>query len=426
MRRCPAGVTLAVAGVLGLAACAVAPVAVEAGRAVQGDAPTSDDDLERAWSAPPGSAAASPEISVRDSPKPVDHRTPFREALSTAQAALGARRFDDARGAVRTALAKSAPLPPEERDLAWALAFKVEHTAADAARTRELALEWRRACVTGPCRSRAVAALAQIAGQAPLAKRLREAEACLTQAERARVVPPCLARVSDPTGDDVFAARVALVRAWGEKVEARRTAALLRVEASCTTSPGCLGVRRAALAKLASRALETDPQLAVKYLVRDGQLLASQVSPELQAWARTSELDAACARLDARAGAGACRALERQLSGGWTFRDYSLEHAGEGLTPDRVRMVNEHYAPLLQACLTEQARRLTPPDAQTFELRWTVHNDGRVRDAHLRPDLDQLPLAKCLRAQFSSWRYPRFEGELQNIEQAFTVTANRR
>jgi hypothetical protein len=137
-------------------------------------------------------------------------------------------------------------------------------------------------------------------------------------------------------------------------------------------------------------------------------------------------LDAACSRLDARAGAGACRALERQLSGGWTFRDYSLEHAGEGLTPERVRVVNEHYAPLLQACLTEQARRLTPPDAQTFELRWTVHNDGRVRDAHLQPDLDQLPLAKCLRAQFSSWRYPRFEGELQNIEQTFTVTANRR
>jgi hypothetical protein len=80
----------------------------------------------------------------------------------------------------------------------------------------------------------------------------------------------------------------------------------------------------------------------------------------------------------------------------------------------------------LQDCLAEQARRMTPPDAQRFDVRWVVVNDGRVAEAHLRRDLDDVPLAHCLRAQFAAWRYPRYEGEYQHVEQSFTVTATER
>jgi hypothetical protein len=141
---------------------------------------------------------------------------------------------------------------------------------------------------------------------------------------------------------------------------------------------------------------------------------------------RPGQLEELCAKLDASAGAGSCRKLEKELTGGWTFRDFSKERGGAGLTGEQVKLVNAHYAPLLQECLTEQARRLTPPDAQEFEVRWSVSNDGHVRDAHLRKDLDELPLAECLRRQFSFWRYPRFEGELQHVQQRFTVTASTR
>ena len=111
------------------------------------------------------------------------------------------------------------------------------------------------------------------------------------------------------------------------------------------------------------------------------------------------------------------------MLGRWTFHDYSREPAGQGLSADQVRTVNEHFAPLVQECLAEQARRMTPPDAQRFEVRWVVFNDGRVGEAHLRKDMDEWPLAKCLRAQFNAWRYPRYEGEYQHVEQSFTVTA---
>jgi hypothetical protein len=69
---------------------------------------------------------------------------------------------------------------------------------------------------------------------------------------------------------------------------------------------------------------------------------------------------------------------------------------------------------------------MTPPDAQRFEVRWVVVNDGRVAEPHLRRDLDEIPFAKCVKAQFAEWRYPRYEGEYQNVEQSFTVTATER
>jgi len=138
-------------------------------------------------------------------------------------------------------------------------------------------------------------------------------------------------------------------------------------------------------------------------------------------------VDEACAKYDAAAGAGACRALEKELTGGWTFRDFSKDkRVGTELSAEQVRQVNAHYAPLLQECLAAQARRLVPPDEQVLELHWVVHPDGRVRDAHLRADLDASPAADCLRAQFATWRYPRFDGELQHVTQTFTVTATTR
>ena len=134
-------------------------------------------------------------------------------------------------------------------------------------------------------------------------------------------------------------------------------------------------------------------------------------------------LDQTCVSYDTAHSSGSCRALERKVLGRWTFHDFSKEQGRDGLSADQVRMVNEHFAPLLQECLAEQARRMTPPDAQRFDVRWVVFNDGRVGEVHLRKDLDESLLARCLRTQFNGWRYPRYEGEYQNVEQSFTVTA---
>jgi len=140
-------------------------------------------------------------------------------------------------------------------------------------------------------------------------------------------------------------------------------------------------------------------------------------------WARTPEWDAACRAYEEKAGAGAGRAMEQRLLGTYVFTDFSRRTSGDGLDGDTVRTVNAHYEPLLQPCLAEQARRLVAPDAMEFMVYWMVFNDGRVGEVHLRRDLDETPLAKCLKGSFSDWRYPRYQGEWQHVEQKFMVRA---
>lgn len=347
--------------------------------------------------------------------------------MAATQSASAARRQGEAREQARVAITESTTLGADERDAAWALAVKVE---PDPAAARAVCLEWRAACQTSPCRLKALGALGRLTGFAPLAKRLIEGEQCVSQAEKAGSPTPCLARALDPTEDEVFASRLAFVKALGERDPQRRAAALRHVETSCRSAPGCLSVRRAILAKLAAAAAEADDaEGVVKAWLKEGQVAAALGPPELATWARHTSLDAACVRYEQKAGAGACRKLEKQVTRTWTFRDFSKDSAGQGLRAELVRQVNEHYAPLLQECLSEQAQRMlegASSDAARYEVHWTVQNDGRVRDAHLRRDLDQTPLARCVRAQFSSWRYPRFEGEFQNVEQSFVVTATAR
>jgi hypothetical protein len=399
-----------------------------------------DDDLEKAWAPTPEPkppAEPSADARVEQPPPPADRRAGYRDAMAEAVSALQAKRLDDARTAADKACTEAASLTGDERAKAWALAFKVAVTEGAPDRATDVVLAWRLACGpegVDPCRAAAVRALGQVArlkgadakGLKALTKALQDADGCITAAERAGNGPACLAATEKTAAkhkDELLAARVLYAKALAEKSDAKKASLLAKAEAHCD-APSCAGLRRKALAKQVALALAAnDLEAALKLTLRDAELAVSLAEPEARLWARTPELDKLCVKYDAVNGAGACRRVEKQVTGGWTFRDFSKDKPGEGLTADQVKLVNEHYAPLAQECLAEQARRLIPPDAQRYEVSWTVQNDGRVREAHLRRDLDDTPLAKCLRKQFAPWRYPRFTGELQHVEQSFLVTA---
>jgi hypothetical protein len=392
-------------------------------------APT-DDELPSAWAAETAPAARGP-VERPEAPAPrTDRRAAFLAARDLARTALRAHQLDEARTAAAQAVEAARPLHGRERQEAGQLAFAIEKEAGDLAAAQAAALAWRGSC--GPedlegCRARALSALEQARGPgaSALATRLREAEACLGT----RDPRPCLGKVERTAAmaqDEVLLARAGLVRALAEKDDGRRLGALDRVQERCT-APGCVAARHRALGVMASMAqAKGDYAAAARALIRDGLVTASTVEPELRPWVRASELDGVCVKLDAAEGAGTCRRLEKLVAGGWSFRDFSRRKGGSGLTLVEVKLVNQHYAPLLEACLGEEARRLVPPDAREYEVFWVVHNDGRVYDAHLRTDLDATPLAECLKRQFATWRYPRFEGEFQNVQQRFTVTASTR
>lgn len=397
------------------------------------------DDLATAFEREAAARPVKP-VLAPGQPPPADRRRPYRDALELARASLAAKSLDAADSAATEATRLAEELAAEDRLKAWQLAFQVRAARGEPGPAQETALGWLRAC--GPehaeaCRGAALAALTLVhrlkgagsAAVAALVAELQKAEACVVKAEQAAKAEPCLGaaeRVAAAKKDALQLARIALVRALAEKTEGKRTALLERAEGRCQ-APQCAGVRRRALKALGAAALAAnDVDAAVKHAVREEQVYAATLEPEQRLYARTDELERLCAQYDGKAGPGACRKLEKQLTGGWTFRDFSLQKAGEGLQRERVAEVNEHFAPLLQECLEAQARRLVPPDAVRYEVKWLVTNDGRVGEAHLRRDLDDTELAKCLRAQFVAWRYPRYEGEFQHVEQSFTVTATQR
>lgn len=377
-----------------------------------------------------------PKAEVKPPPPPPDPSANFKAALAEGQAALKAKDLARAREQAATAVREAAGLDGEARFQAGQLAFKVAQAGGDAAASEAAATAWRLAC--GPekvdaCRGAALAALASVAklkdADKQLGKQVKElqdAELCAAKAEKGapkNACEPTAVRVSARDDDTFIATRVLLGQALREEAEGRQVALLEKTVASCE-KPQCAGLRRKALGKLIAHARQkNDVDGAAKYALAEVKVIAGSTPEPLRVYARTPMLDQACVSYDTAHGAGSCRALEKQTLGFWTFHDYSRTPPSQGLTPDQVRMVNEHYAPLLQECLSDQAKRMIPPDAQRFEVRWLVFNDGRVGEAHLRKDLDEWPLAKCLRAQFGAWRYPRYEGEFQHVQQSFTVTA---
>lgn len=367
-------------------------------------APPADDEVAGAFDSAPARPAKRPVAT----PVMADARKPFKDAMNARAAQLACQHADSLTGL--------------ERWKAYELAFTVAE--GDSAKG-EAALVWHQACgpeKLEPCRAAALAALGRLKPFAKRAARLKAGDVCVTQAEARQKPAPCTTSVE--RDDEVNQTRVALLKALAEPVENRRAALLEKVVSGCERVQ-CATARRKALAALvaidqAGKHLEA----ALGHSFRDIAIAAATLPEAERPWVRSAKVDQLCAQFDATAGAGSCRKLERQRNGGWTFHDFSTsKSATSGLTADQVKLVGAHYAPPLQECLGEQARRLVPPDQAEYEVRWVVVNDGRVGEVHLQPSLEASPFATCLRRQFSLWRYPRFEGEWQNVAQRFTVTA---
>jgi hypothetical protein len=385
----------------------------------------------------PEQTTVAPAVVAKPPPPLPDIRAPFKDAVDASARALNAKDVDAARTQAIRAMKEANALGVFERVKAAELSFKVAISAGLAEDAQRAARAWHSTCAgdgLDACRAAALNALVSTARLDPSTTRalrdevadVQRAEACFKASERAKRPERCFAdaeKTAKQQRDELLLARASFVRALAAP-EAKQAALLSAVGEHCE-APACVTVRRRALAQLVARArAEKKLEDAARFALKDAQAFASLAAENERVWARPAETDAVCAAFDGANGPGACRKLEKQLTGGWTFKDFSKERPRDGLSSDQVRSVNEHYAPLLQECLSAQARRLKPPDAVRYELRWMVFNDGRVGELHLKsPAADESELGLCLRAQFETWRYPRYDGEWQHVEQAFTITA---
>lgn len=412
---------------------------------------SSSAELAKAFD-PPAPSAPEP-AQAKSAPAPVEPDYTAQERQDFAVRLDEAKRMV-AHGEVETAvpaldaLEHDAPrIGPEQVQAVLEQHVKLGVDQKDWKLARKAAERWLIAC--GPdridaCRSKATGALAKVASakspEANAAKSrvtaAKTADRCLIDAENAvrahAPLPGCLDGAGAHYrhhGDKLMAARVALVKAQAaaaDEAKKDRADELYAYAAKVCDEPRCSTVRRRALKSGGWLALQNgDPYVAARMMIEEMGIGAERLPPDKKRYARTAEVDKVCAALDARDGAGACRKLEKQVLGEYIFTDFSTKKAGVGLAADTVRTVNEHFNVSLQECLAAEAARLKPPAYETYQVKWMVQNDGRVDQVHLaRKDQDETDLAMCLRRVFVVWRYPRYEGEAQHVEQSFTVSAH--
>lgn len=396
------------------------------------------------------SKGASPAQAHPEDPL-ADQKRQFEAQAQDAKDATAAR-APDAMQKAEALLPLASPLGPMFVSRAWQLRAEVALALGES----NLAFEHARASLTscGPqqvdrCRA---AALQLLTKSAPKSRNpakakaflteLREADACLKAAEgaarRGGSVPPCAAaagRFFRRWKDGLMQARLGTAQAQAELRDPKKTdravRALEKAESTCAEAR-CVEVRRAALApQVDAHLAKEDFASATRAALRDMQLYASTLPAHRQPYAWTNNMDRACAALDRVEGPGACRKLEQRLGGALTYKDFSQVSAGEGLGPEAVREVNAHYSVTFQECLGAEAQRLTASaqvqSSQSYRVRWVVQNDGRAGELRMdRKELDDGPLAQCLRRKLAVWRYPRYEGELQHVEQSFVISASTR
>lgn len=395
--------------------------------------------------APAPAPAAAPAVKELTA----ESRAAFSAKVSAAKKKISARTLSDAASLVEEVAWLASELGPLERQESAELTHRLAVAQKDPAAERKACDRWLLACGSeraDACRAAALAALGSVArAKSPEAAFARErlaqltqADACLSKAEaaaRARAPSPACLDAANATykrvGDRLMMARVRVARALSLSADARKApevvSQLQQVETDCDEGR-CAPVRRRALRTLSSRLAKAgDVEGAARAMLSEMSVGTLLLPVERRPYARTAEVERSCAQLDAKQGPGACRRLEKATLGSYSFVDFSRDRAARGLTADRVRTVNEHFGVMLQECLTSEAERLAPPASEKYELRWMITNDGHVEQLHLgKKDQEASALADCLRQQFALWRYPRFDGEAQHVEQSFVVSARER
>jgi len=276
----------------------------------------------------------------------------------------------------------------------------------------------------------------------------RERPVILGRVAAIRKHDACLARADAETSGrlpNCFAAALAFYESEGDAVMSRH-ALTTRLRASGHTATPqmfaeadhacreerCFDANRHALrANIDSDLHAGEPRQALLLALEDARAAFAALPPEQAVLARTSAVERACAALDSHSGPGSCRHVLHEAESRYSLKDlkdFSRQTAkGEGLSSDTVKEVHEVFGGMIQDCLIGEADRLEPPQSERYTLTWVVRNDGRVDQVHLdKRDRDDGPLAQCLRGQFTLWRYPRYRGELQHVEQAFVVSARER
>ena len=413
------------------------------------------DELATAFD-PPSNATVSPlpntagsDASSQQADPGAENKVRFASRITDARRCLASRPAADCQPVLDELSGLADALGPPSQQQVLELRYRLALISKDFKLASTVAHRWLLSCgpkASDACRRRAISALDRAVHQLPRRNpsedelaRIRQSDSCVVKAEArpksGEGFPDC-AEVAmglyRKLGDKLMISRLLLAKGRWLETDPRQLSQGAKVFTQAYKScdePRCVDIRRRALRSLWAVHLRLgESELALRAALSEVRLASEDLPAERRAYARTVEVDRACEALDQREGPGACRRLEKKLVGTYTFHDFSERaSARQGLSVDDVRQVNQHFQVLIEDCLAAEAIRLEQPGSVTYHLRWIALNDGRVDQVTFdRREQDQGSLAECVRKQFALWRYPRYRGEYQHIDQEFTITRRER
>lgn len=142
-------------------------------------------------------------------------------------------------------------------------------------------------------------------------------------------------------------------------------------------------------------------------------------------YARSRELVRVCRKLLKKSGDVSCWDLERRTVGFVTYWDFSKGRRKPQLSRSDIREVHEEYVPLLSKCLIQAVKTGEAEPGETYQLSWTILNNGQAKNFECWPATEEYDLGTCFKEALTIFRYPRYLGERQNITLPLLVEGTR-
>lgn len=148
----------------------------------------------------------------------------------------------------------------------------------------------------------------------------------------------------------------------------------------------------------------------VRFALQLNAVRARNLPPAERRYFRTPALDRICSRWEAKVGAGRCATVAKQLTGEYSFRDWSKLPPKPTLSVQDLELAQAQYLPAIKGCVEDAVKanqETTLFENASINISFTITSLGTTREVEISPRRYDTHLGGCVRERVASFRYPR-------------------
>jgi hypothetical protein len=124
---------------------------------------------------------------------------------------------------------------------------------------------------------------------------------------------------------------------------------------------------------------------------------------------RARGVDLICAKYEEAHGAGSCTRLEKEVTGRWSFTDFSQGKVRRELTSDDLDRAHRQFLPVIEDCVRTSAQANRDIfQGSDLQISWSIQPKGNVSDVDITPKRYREEIGPCVEERIAWFRYPRY------------------